>query len=138
MHIKSLLNKDAMRFHFKKWDKKIVFILLFLFSVNLAFGTFHLAESSRVDEALWTFDRIPKFWDNVMNNKLQKTRISDKPGITVALISGAGMFFENPKEYMHMLWQGENPDVGKSRPRHDLEIATPAHIRIEILRLHAE
>ena len=102
------VKKRILFSNFKKWDRKIIFIILAVFCINLAFGTYHLAESARVDEALWTFGRIPKFWSNMADGKLEKTRISDKPGITVALVSGIGMLFENPLEYKNTRWQGEN------------------------------
>lgn len=108
------IEKETVFSCFKKWNKKIILTILLVFSINLFFGTFHLAKSARVDEALWTFDRIPKFWDSIIYGEWQKTRISDKPGITVALISGIGMILENPKEYISMHWQGENPESGKS------------------------
>lgn len=82
----------------------IVFLVLVL---NLGFGLYHLAEFAGVDEPLWAFDRIPKFWNNVFDGEWQKTRISDKPGITVALISGLGKFWLDPDIYKSINYQGE-------------------------------
>jgi hypothetical protein len=70
----------------------VIFIFLFL-------GAQNLGKFAAVDEPLWTFDRIPKFWNNVSDGEFHKTMISDKPGITVALISGIALNFVNPKEY---------------------------------------
>ena len=77
----------------------MIFALSLAIITNLSFGTYHLAKFAAVDEPLWTFDRIPKFWNNVMDGEWQKTMISDKPGITVALLSGIGTLWTNPEEY---------------------------------------
>lgn len=90
----------------KKFNKISISIIFLIFLINLSFGTYHLSKMAAVDEALWTFDRIPKFWNNVMDGEWHKTRISDKPGITVALVSGAGMLFLDPKEYKSISWKG--------------------------------
>lgn len=97
-----------------KENKFSLFILILVFSTNIYFGTYHLAEKAVVDEPLWTFDRIPKFWNNVLDGEWYKTRISDKPGITVALISGSGMFSVDPKDYKSISWQGEVYGPGES------------------------
>ncbi len=53
-----------------------------------------------VDEPLWTFDRIPSYWKNIGEGDWAGTNISDKPGVTVALVSGAGLpFIDDPKSY---------------------------------------
>lgn len=89
--------------------KKIVtaLILVIVIAINLGFGSYHLSEFAAVDEALWTYDRIPKFWNNVSDGEFYKTMVSDKPGITVALISGIGLNWINPKDYETISWQGE-------------------------------
>lgn len=76
-----------------------LFIVLAVMSLNIAFASFHLSEFAAVDEPLWTYGRIPKFWNNVSDGEFQKTMISDKPGITVAILSGTGLFFEDPLQY---------------------------------------
>ena len=55
------------------------------------FAVQNLGKSANVDEALWLYGRIPKYWNALGNLEFQKTSISDKPGITVAIISGAGL-----------------------------------------------
>lgn len=103
---------------FKKWaalQGKISWLIIFIvMAVNLSFGTYNLAKFGAVDEPLWTFDRIPSYWNNIAQRDWQNTNISDKPGITVALISGAGLLFENPKAYKSAYGRGlidskENP-----------------------------
>lgn len=89
--------------------KKIVTVLILalVIATNMGFGSYHLSEFAAVDEALWTYDRIPKFWNNVNDGEFHKTMVSDKPGITVALISGIGLNWVNPKDYETISWQGE-------------------------------
>lgn len=82
-------------------------ILVAVVLLNLVFGLYHLSKFAAVDEPLWTFDRIPKFWNNVFDGEWQKTMISDKPGITVAILSGIGMNRVNPKEYELVKQEGE-------------------------------
>ncbi|MDO8529629.1 MAG: glycosyltransferase family 39 protein [bacterium] len=99
--------KEFIKSNRKRTDFLTVFILSLVIISNLAFGLYHLAEFAAVDEPLWTFERIPKFWNNTLDGEWQKTMISDKPGITVALLSGTGLLFVNPKEYKLIKQEGE-------------------------------
>jgi len=83
----------------KEWLTVCAVILLM--AINLFFSVYNLGKFAAVDEPLWTSTdgRILKFWNNVSDGELWKTMVSDKPGITVAIISGAGLQFENPKDY---------------------------------------
>jgi len=87
------------------WTKIILLLVIIL---NLSFGSYHLAEFAAVDEPLWTHDRIPKFWSNVSDGEFNKTMVSDKPGITVALISGVSLNWINPMYYKNSHWEGED------------------------------
>lgn len=103
---------------FMAWLKKqgwlAISVVLIVFALNLGFGTYHLAQKAVVDEALWTFDRIPKFWNNVLDGEWQKTHVSDKPGITVAITSGVGLLQINPKEYKDFTWTEPNNNQEKT------------------------
>lgn len=90
-------------------SKKIItaLVLVLVIATNIGFGSYHLSEFAAVDESLWTYGRIPKFWNNVSDGEFHKTMVSDKPGITVALISGIGLNQINPKAYKAIRWQGE-------------------------------
>jgi hypothetical protein len=94
-----------------KSNKKINFLTVFFLSLIIIFyfifGFYNLGKFAAVDEPLWTFERIPKFWNNVLDGEWQKTMISDKPGITVAILSGAGLNLVNPKEYELIKQEGE-------------------------------
>lgn len=82
-------------------------VLLLVMFFNLGFGSYHLSKFAAVDEALWTNGRITKFWNNVTEREWEKTRVSDKPGITVAILSGIGLLQVDPKDYEPKKWQGE-------------------------------
>lgn len=88
-----------------KWFSIAIISVVFL--INLILGSNHIAKYAAVDEAYWTFDRTPKYWDGIIKGEWKRTNISDKPGITVALISGIGMAFVNPLEYEPIRWQGQ-------------------------------
>jgi len=73
----------------------VFFATLLFFS----FGLFHLAQFAAVDEPLWMDGRITRFWKNLAERDFEKTDVSDKPGITLAIASGPGLFFVTPKDY---------------------------------------
>lgn len=82
-------------------EKIAIFAVLFL-SVILffAFGFYHLTKFETTDEHLWKYGRIKQYWQALKNKEWEKTYINDKPGITVALISGSGLLFEpNPENH---------------------------------------
>lgn len=63
-------------------------------------GIHNIEKFSAVDEALWTFDRIPNFWRDMGEYDWRNARVSDKPGFPVAAISGFGLILENnPKDF---------------------------------------
>lgn len=84
-----------------------IIIVSLIILLNFGFGFYHLAKQAVVDEPLWTFDRIPKYWKNINEGDWKGTNISDKPGITVALLSGIGLLKENPKEYEYIHWHND-------------------------------
>ncbi len=64
-----------------------------------AFGSFHLGKFETVDEHFWKYERIPQYWNALADGKWKKTYINDKPGISVALVSGIGLLFVDPTEH---------------------------------------
>ena len=107
---------------FKIWAKlqgKVAWFVIFaVMLTNLGLGTYNLAKFGAVDEPLWTFDRIPSYWKNLKERDWRNTKISDKPGITVAIISGAGLLFESPKTYKSAYGRGL---IGTELNRFDFE-----------------
>ncbi len=81
-------------------EQKIIGLFLALIVViQLSFGLPRLVEYSAVDEHLWTYERIPQFWNAIQESHWKKTNINDKPGITVALVSGPGMLAVDPEPF---------------------------------------
>lgn len=78
--------------------------LLFLIPITIyfLFGTYHLARFTTADEHFWFYDRIPQYWDSLAEKKWKKTRVNDKPGITVAMFGGAGLLLEKNPESKEM------------------------------------
>ncbi len=74
-------------------------LVTLLTGIFFSFGVSGLTRFAAVDEPLWTDGRIPKYWHNIEEHDWRGTRISDKPGITVALAAGPGMWFINTKDY---------------------------------------
>lgn len=110
---KSISSKDLnLSEKFITWFKKkgvlAFFVLFSVIVLNLGFGSYHLAEFAAVDEPLWTYDRIPKFWSNTIEGEFWKTMISDKPGITVPIISGTVMHWTNPIYYKSAKWNEDS------------------------------
>jgi len=81
--------------------EKIITILFFLIIVasSFYFGFHRLENFSGVDESLWSYGRVPQFWSAIKKMKWKSTTLCDKPGITLAAISGIGL-----------LWVNEDPE----------------------------
>ena len=80
-------------------QKLFVIFMSIITMIHLFFGLSHLGKAAYVDEKLWIYDRIEKYWDNVIAHDWINTRPSDKPGITTALVSGPGLLFFDPTEF---------------------------------------
>ncbi|NTW30072.1 MAG: glycosyltransferase family 39 protein [Candidatus Moranbacteria bacterium] len=67
--------------------------------VFLSFGAHRLGKFETTDEHLWKYDRIARYWSALARGDWNGTYINDKPGVTVALISGIGLLSEpDPKK----------------------------------------
>lgn len=86
-----------MQFSFKKYVAPIIIAIVLL--SNLTFGLTRLGNYSSVDEPYWTYGRITKFWNGIKAHNWKSTNINDKPGITVAILSGAGLVTRDPMPY---------------------------------------
>jgi len=89
MHMASEKNRTS--------KKTILFSLLAAFSVYFSFAFYHLSEFETVDEHYWIYDpgtgRVDQYWKAVLSGDWKRTYINDKPGVTVALVSGIGNAF---------------------------------------------
>ncbi len=59
-------------------------------------GASGIGKQAIIDEALWTHERIPRFFENIREGEFANTRVSDKPGVTILLTSGAALFGFSP------------------------------------------
>lgn len=84
-----------------------ILTVAFLTVLFFSFGYHGLTHFAAVDEPLWTDGRISKYWHNVEERDWRGTRISDKPGITVALAAGPGMWFVDTRDYKAIRSAGE-------------------------------
>lgn len=95
----------------KEWLRKqgipALFAVLFFTGLFCSFATYKLGQYAAVDEPLWLYGRIPKFWNNVQEREWQKTDVSDKPGITVAITSGVGLLRYDPRHFDDNRREGE-------------------------------
>lgn len=73
--------------------EKIITIFFFLIIViaSFFFGFHRLGNYAGVDEPLWSYGRIPQFWNAIQKMKWKSTTLCDKPGVTLAAISGIGL-----------------------------------------------
>lgn len=66
-----------------------------LFAVTLGlyllFGSLHLTRFITADEHYWLYERVPKYWNAWGNFELRKTFINDKPGVSLALVTGPAL-----------------------------------------------
>jgi len=87
-------------------NKKFITTILIFISIvasSLYFGLPRLKNFSGVDEPYWSYDRVPKFWESVAKQKWRSTNICDKPGIPLAIVSGAGLpFIQDPRDYQDL------------------------------------
>ena len=74
---------------------------LVLLSIYFYFGFQHIGKFETADESLWISsdtsanpDRINAYWNAIGSRHWLGTRINDKPGITLAYVSGIGLFFD--------------------------------------------
>lgn len=68
--------------------KPLFFIVLALYAL---FGSLHLTEFVTADEHYWLYERVPKYWNAWGDFELRKTFINDKPGVSVALVTGPAL-----------------------------------------------
>ncbi len=63
-------------------------LLGLIIALYLGFGLYHLTDFVTADEHYWVEERIPQYWEAIADGKWRKTFINDKPGVSLALISG--------------------------------------------------
>ncbi|EKE16357.1 MAG: hypothetical protein ACD_11C00019G0001 [uncultured bacterium] len=94
-------------------SKSIITVLIFIsiISSSLYFGLSRLKNFSGVDEPYWSYDRVPKFWQSIKEKQWRSTNICDKPGIPLAIVSGAGLpFIDDPRDYESLREKPKTPE----------------------------
>lgn len=95
----------------KEWlrSQGLPTLLLIIFTTALffTFGAYRLTQYAAVDEPLWLDGRIAKYWKNIGERDWKGTSISDKPGITVALATGPGLWFKGTSDFKTEHREGE-------------------------------
>lgn len=79
--------------------------------VFLLFGLQNLARFAAVDEPLWLDGRIGKFWKHLSAQAMERTLVSDKPGITIVWSTGPALLVVDPSHYRDTRYeyQAKNP-----------------------------
>lgn len=85
--------------------------VLFSMALFFGFGMHHLTKFVTADEHYWMYERIPTYWEAWKEGKYKATLINDKPGVSLALVSGAGLLtYPDPASHMTS-GTGGNPDI---------------------------
>lgn len=93
---------------FQNQKIKIGFLFLSALVIYFSFGFYHIGKFLTVDEHHWLYRRVPQYWTGILNQKWKLTYVHEKPGITLALISGTGLLkYPEPAKYVN----GHKPGV---------------------------
>ncbi len=96
-------HQDKEALSAKEWFRfqglPTLLLIVFATALFFSFGFSRLTQYAAVDEPLWFDGRIDKYWKNIGERDWRGTNISDKPGITVALAAGPGLWFKSTKDY---------------------------------------
>ncbi|MGW8185508.1 MAG: ArnT family glycosyltransferase [Candidatus Moraniibacteriota bacterium] len=115
-----------------KQEKIVIFLLLFISVLSFfSFGFYHLGKFETTDEHLWKYDRIPQYWEALKEKNWEKTYINDKPGVTVALISGIGLLAE-PNPDLRQYLPAKNTTENKLFERYDYQQSTITNFRFRL------
>lgn len=102
----ALLKKKQTK---QKNSPLLILTLVVIIALHFSFGLYYLNKAAYVDERLWTYSdtkRIEKYWINILEKDWYNTRPSDKPGISLAFISGPSLLFTTPSDFK----KENNPD----------------------------
>ncbi len=72
--------------------KSLILITLVVITF-IGSGLHHLNKFETSDEHFWRLERIPQYWTAISTGNLKQTYINDKPGVSIAIISGMGLPF---------------------------------------------
>jgi hypothetical protein len=76
----------------------VLLLIIIPLAIYFYFAMQHLTQFETADEHLWVSNfytgRIQQYWNAIAQKDWPSTRINDKPGVTLAIISGIGMHWE--------------------------------------------
>jgi 4-amino-4-deoxy-L-arabinose transferase-like glycosyltransferase len=77
-----------------------ILFLAIAFFVYLSFGLYHLTKFETADERYWMYEdpengRINAYWEAIGKAKWNDTYINDKPGVSLAYVSGVALLIED-------------------------------------------
>lgn len=82
------------------------------------FALHGLSRFAAVDEPLWLDGRIGKFWSHIAHQRMDKTLISDKPGITVVWATGPALLVVEPSHYRETRYDYQAKDAALNIERY--------------------
>lgn len=102
--------------------------ILMVIGVNLFFGWPRLSRFSAVDEPYWTYGRVSKFWNSIKAHKWSGTDVNDKPGVTVATLSGLGLLSYDPMQYKNQRFIPKTPELLSTLQKINFSFRWPIYI----------
>jgi hypothetical protein len=84
-----------------KFDNEKSPVKLFLvisIAVFIGFGLFHMNKFITADEHYWIYERIPQYWRALEDRNIKDTLINDKPGVSLAIVSGLSLLGDKNPE----------------------------------------
>ena len=97
--------------------EKISAIMILTLSLLMffVFGFYRIGKFVTADEHYWVYERIPQYFQAIRDVNIKKTRINDKPGVSLALVSGIGLFWEkNPQNHFEKAERIDDYDTENS------------------------
>lgn len=70
---------------------QVLTLLTIILTAYFFFGLQHIGSFITADEHYWVEERIPQYWEAWAEGKWKKTLINDKPGVSLALVSGPAL-----------------------------------------------
>lgn len=99
----------------KKEKIYVIIILALSMLMFFAFGFYRIGKFVTADEHYWIYERIPQYFQAIKDGKFKKTRINDKPGVSLALVSGFGILQEkNPQSHFEKIERIDRYDSNNS------------------------
>jgi hypothetical protein len=97
----SIEKMDSHKLSYKKndWSILLLFFIIFPLAAYFWFGFQNLTKFETADEHLWINDpyegRIHQYWNAMAQKDWVHTRVNDKPGVSLAYVSGLGLLWQN-------------------------------------------